>query len=160
MAGIEKPLMHWLFKDLPAKKTLQIRPRVAKIRKSCEVERSHPDLIKYVPSMPPTAYVCSVDAGITGRSVGLPEWGHVATVSYDYQPYENVGYIELVHVWEEFRRKGYGKLLVDVAVEEMKRHNIKTVYTAPVTLGSREFFTELGFKPFKDTPLFYRDLHE
>jgi GNAT superfamily N-acetyltransferase len=135
-------------------------PHVTKIRKSCKVERLHPDLIKYVPSTPPTAYLCSVDAGITGRSVGLPEWGYVATISYDYQPNENVGYIELVHVWEEFRRKGYGKLLVDAAVEEMKRHNIKTVYTAPVRLGSREFFTALGFKPFKNTPLFYQLLSE
>lgn len=98
----------------------------------------------------------TVDLGITGKSIGKPEWGYVGIVSFDYQPNERVGYIELVVVQNEFQRRGYGKILVMSAMEIMESKGVATVFTAPVKLGSPEFFHALGFKPYKNTPLFYK----
>jgi len=137
---------------------VQIPPSVTPVSRSCKVESAHPDIVKYVPGMPKEAYVCVVRKGITGRSIGRPEWGYVATIDYDYQPNEKVGYIQFVFVWDEFRHRGYGKLLVDSAVEDMKNYGIEKVYTAPVRPGSPEFFSALTFKPYETTPLYYKEI--
>jgi len=131
---------------------------VTTISKSCEVEPPHPDLAKYVPGMPKETYVCTVRKGIAGRDIGRPEWGYVATIDYNYQPNEKVGYIEYILVWEEFQRRGYGKLLVNSAIEDMRYYGIEKVYTAPVKPSSPAFFSALGFKPYGITPLYYKEL--
>jgi len=137
---------------------VQIPPSITPVSRSCKVESAHPDIANYVPGMPKEAYVCTVRKGITGRSIGRPEWGYVATIDYDYQPNEKVGYIQFVFVWDEFRHRGYGKLLVDSAIEDMKHYGIEKVYTAPVRPGSPEFFSALGFKPYETTPLYYKEI--
>lgn len=130
--------------------------RVRIIDKECVTMEPHPDLVKYVPDMPRETLVCTVTAGITGESIGRLEWGHIGTITYNYMPREGIGYIEFINVWDEFRRKGYGELLVNKALERMKENNVRSVYTAPVKKGSPEFFATLNFQPLAGTPLFYK----
>jgi len=138
------------------KGSLSSQPRVVTISRSFEVGRPHPDVLTYIPGMPKETEVADATMGITGKSIGQPQWDYIGTISFDYQPKEKIGYIELIFVWDEFRGKGYGRLLVDTALEEMKAHGIQTVYTAPVKPGSPAFFSALGFAPLGNTPLYYK----
>jgi GNAT superfamily N-acetyltransferase len=154
----EGPFRRWLRQRRERFFQLETEARVTKIDRECVRTEPHPDLIKYVPSTPKEAYICTENAGITGKSVGRPDWGYVGTITYSYMPEEGVGYIELIYVWEEFRRKGYGVLLINYALDVMRKNNIKVVYTAPVRKGSPELFISLNFRPFENTPLFYKYL--
>lgn len=141
-----------------AKPSLPTAPPVTLITKDCALNTLHPDLIRYVPRMPPRGERCYVEIGIAGKDVGEPRWGFVATLTYEYYVGLGVGFLGIIHVWEEFRRRGYASRLIEHALEDIRRQGIKRVYTAPVRPASVELAKSLGFRRFGETPLYYKEL--
>lgn len=58
---------------------------------------------------------------------------------------EEAGYIAVLYIFPKFRKKGFGRLIV----EQLKSNN-DIIYAHPFTNDSEAFFVKLGFKVDED----------
>ena len=63
---------------------------------------------------------------------------------------KKTGHIESVYIRPEHRKKGYGKLLLDRAMEwfSLKKVNTFTIGTLPEDKAARSFWKKMGFKEY------------
>lgn len=73
----------------------------------------------------------------------------VGWIYYDYSSdkYENTGEICSLYVLKEYHKKGYGKILFNYAVEDMKKNNINKFVVGCLTGNhANEFYKHMGGK--------------
>ena len=73
----------------------------------------------------------------------------VGWIYYDYvsDKYENAGEIYSLYILKEYHKKGYGKILFNYAVEDMKKNNInKFVVGCLKGNPANEFYKHMGGK--------------
>jgi len=63
---------------------------------------------------------------------------------------KETGHIESVYIKPEHRKKGYGKLLIDKAMNWFKEKEVKrfTLGTYPSDISAKKFWEKMGFKEY------------
>ncbi len=83
----------------------------------------------------------------SGRILIAEENGNfIGWLRYNYF-WDNIPFINMLYVLDEYRGKGYGKKLVDHWEQEMKRLGFSTVLTSTQSNEySQHFYDKLGYK--------------
>jgi GNAT superfamily N-acetyltransferase len=69
----------------------------------------------------------------------------VGSVDYLYFPSLKLGVIELIDVNKIHQRKGYGRKLLEYAIDDMKKKGITRVWADVWSYESQQMFSSLGF---------------
>jgi ribosomal protein S18 acetylase RimI-like enzyme len=87
----------------------------------------------------------SLVAVIENRVVGCV-MGNIS--GWEFGVSAGIGWVELIGVDQEYRRKGIADALIDELLKQFNKLNVKKVYTMFDTsdAGSRDFFHSAGFK--------------
>ncbi len=77
--------------------------------------------------------------------------GFIWVIWYEHIKNKGVGIIEELYIDENYRRKGLGKMLVNKALQYLKKHTIVVVVTTGVEMKTaQKFYKALNFKPSRE----------
>ncbi|MBS7358976.1 MAG: GNAT family N-acetyltransferase [Oscillospiraceae bacterium] len=74
---------------------------------------------------------------------------HIGTVTAVYHPEENIGEFHMVGIRKDFRGKGLGKYLNQIALEKLETQGVDYIYltTHEWRIGAVKSYLSCGFKP-------------